>query len=145
MLASWRAGYEVEREKYARAHRSKANILLHAVLSPLEWVAALVVVHRLTSSTVVWAIHVAVVCGTAMARPPATIVLAAPQVLFAPAAISCAGAPPAQAVAVWVASMALQVVVGHGMLDRTAPSAVKEPLAFQSVFLNVAITWDLGR
>ena len=38
--------------------------------------------------------------------------------------------------------IALQVGVGHGLLDKTAPSAAAEPVAVQSVLLNVCITWD---
>ena len=48
----------------------------------------------------------------------------------------------AAAAATWVAMIALQVGVGHGLLDRTAPSAAAEPVAPQSVLLNVCITWD---
>ena len=44
--------------------------------------------------------------------------------------------------ATWVAMIALQVGVGHGLLDKTAPSAAAEPVAPQSVLLNVCITWD---
>ena len=49
---------------------------------------------------------------------------------------------PIYAAATWVAMIALQVGVGHGLLDRTYPSAAAEPVAPQSVLLNVCITWD---
>ena len=63
---------------------------------------------------------------------------APPQLLMA----ADVGLPAVYAAATWVAMIALQVVVGHGLLDRTAPSAAAEPVAPQSVLLNVCITWD---
>ena len=77
--------------------------------------------------------------GTAAARPPSTLWLAPPQLAMA---ADLYPVSPFYAAATWVAMIALQVGVGHGLLDRTAPSAAAEPVAPQSVLLNVCITWD---
>ena len=74
----------------------------------------------------------------AAARPPYTFWLAPPQLAMA----ADLHISPIYAAATWVAMIALQVGVGHGLLDKTAPSAAAEPVAAQSVLLNVCITWD---
>ena len=79
--------------------------------------------------------------GTAAARPPSTLWLAPPQLVMA----ADLHMSPIYAAATWVAMIALQVGVGHGLLDKTAPSAAAEPVAPQSVLLNVCITWDSRR
>jgi len=136
-LQRWRDAYAEERRKYAAAHPGAANKWLHAVLSPVEWVAFLAVL-RTWSRAAVWALQACVCLGTAAARPPSTLWLAPPQLAMA----ADVGLPAVYAAATWVAMIALQVVVGHGLLDRTAPSAAAEPVAPQSVLLNVCITWD---
>ena len=45
-LQRWRDAYADERRKYSAAHASPANRRLHAVLSPIEWVAFLVILGR---------------------------------------------------------------------------------------------------
>jgi hydroxymethylpyrimidine pyrophosphatase-like HAD family hydrolase len=136
-LRRWRDAYAEERRKYAAAHPGAANRWLHALLSPIEWVAFLAVL-RTWSRAAVWALQACVCLGTAAARPPYTLRLAPPQLLMA----ADVGLPAVYAAATWVAMIALQVGVGHGLLDRTAPSAAAEPVAPQSVLLNVCITWD---
>ena len=42
IVARLRAAYAAELAKYARHHRSRANLWLHAVLAPVEWAACLV-------------------------------------------------------------------------------------------------------
>lgn len=79
--------------------------------------------------------------GTAAARSPHTLWLAPPQLGLAAVAAAYRG-PAVCALATWVAAMALQVGVGHALLDRTLPSAASDPIALQSVLLNVCITWD---
>ena len=137
-LRRWRDAYAEERRKYAAAHPGAANKWLHAVLSPVEWVAFLAVLRRCCGPAVVWALQACVALGTAAARPPSTLWLAPPQLLMA----ADVGLPAVYAAATWVAMIALQVGVGHGLLDKTAPSAAAEPVAAQSVLLNVCITWD---
>ena len=136
-LQRWRDAYAEERRKYAAAHPGAANKWLHALLSPVEWVAFLAVL-RTWSRAAVWALQACVALGTAAARPPSTLWLAPPQLLMA----ADVGLPAVYAAATWVAMIALQVGVGHGLLDKTAPSAAAEPVAPQSVLLNVCITWD---
>ncbi len=137
-LRRWRDAYAEERRKYAAAHPGAANKWLHAVLSPIEWVAFLAVLRRCCGPLVVWALQACVCLGTAAARPPYTLWLAPPQLLMA----ADLGLDAVYAAATWVAMIALQVGVGHGLLDKTAPSAAVEPVAPQSVLLNVCITWD---
>ena len=136
-LRRWRDAYAEERRKYAAAHPGAANKWLHALLSPIEWVAFLAVL-RTWSRAAVWALQACVALGTAAARPPSTLWLAPPQLLMA----ADLHISPIYAAATWVAMIALQVGVGHGLLDKTAPSAAAEPVAPQSVLLNVCITWD---
>ena len=138
-LRRWRDAYAEERRKYAAAHPGAANKWLHALLSPIEWVAFLAVLRRCCGALVVWALQVCVCLGTAAARPPYTLWLAPPQLAMA---ADLYPVSPFYAAATWVAMIALQVGVGHGLLDRTAPSAAAEPVAPQSVLLNVCITWD---
>jgi len=138
-LRRWRDAYAEERRKYAAAHPGAANRWLHALLSPIEWVAFLAVLRRCCGPVVVWALQACVALGTAAARPPYTLWLAPPQLLMAADLYPFS---PIYAAATWVAMIALQVGVGHGLLDRTAPSAAAEPVAPQSVLLNVCITWD---
>ena len=137
-LQRWRDSYAEERRKYAAAHPGAANKWLHAVLSPIEWVAFLAVLRRCCGPVVVWAFQFCVALGTAAARPPYTLRLAPPQLAMA----ADLHISPIYAAATWVAMIALQVGVGHGLLDKTAPSAAAEPVAPQSVLLNVCITWD---
>ena len=137
-LQRWRDAYAEERRKYAAAHPGAANKWLHALLSPIEWVAFLAVLRRCCGPVVVWALQVCVCLGTAAARPPYTLWLAPPQLAMA----ADLHISPIYAAATWVAMIALQVGVGHGLLDKTAPSAAAEPVAPQSVLLNVCITWD---
>ena len=92
-----------------------------------------------TAPVAVWALQLCVCLGTAAARPPSTLWLAPPQLLMA---VDLYRGPAVYAAATWVAMIALQVGVGHGLLDRTYPSAAAEPVAPQSVLLNVCITWD---
>jgi len=136
-LQRWRDAYAEERRKYAAAHPGAANKWLHALLSPVEWVAFLAVL-RTWSRAAVWALQACVALGTAAARPPSTLWLAPPQLAMA----ADLHISPIYAAATWVAMIALQVGVGHGLLDKTAPSAAAEPVAPQSVLLNVCITWD---
>ena len=138
-LRRWRDAYAEERRKYAAAHPGAANKWLHALLSPIEWVAFLAVLRRCCGPVVVWALQACVCLGTAAARPPYTLWLAPPQLAMA---ADLYPVSPFYAAATWVAMIALQVGVGHGLLDRTAPSAAAEPVAPQSVLLNVCITWD---
>ena len=122
-LQRWRDAYAEERRKYAAAHPGAANKWLHALLSPIEWVAFLAVLRRCCGSVVVWALQVCVCLGTAAARPPSTLWLAPPQLAMA---ADLYPVSPFYAAATWVAMIALQVGVGHGLLDRTAPSAAAE-------------------
>jgi hydroxymethylpyrimidine pyrophosphatase-like HAD family hydrolase len=137
-LQRWRDAYAEERRKYAAGHPGAANRWLHALLSPIEWVAFLAVLRRCCGPLVVWALQACVCLGTAAARPPSTLWLAPPQLAMA----ADLHISPIYAAATWVAMIALQVGVGHGLLDKTAPSAAAEPVAPQSVLLNVCITWD---
>ena len=135
--AAWRRGYAIEVQKYRRAHLSHGNLVLHALLSPIEWIAFLLM---LRNGTAVWAVQIAALAGTVLAR---RIALALPQALFAPIANRCAAfASRPAAAAVWLGAIALQVGVGHGLLDRTVPSAASSPITVQTVLLNVPITWD---
>mmetsp|Transcript_25953 Transcript_25953/g.79822 ORF Transcript_25953/g.79822 Transcript_25953/m.79822 type:complete len:157 (+) Transcript_25953:665-1135(+) len=139
-LERWRAAYARERVVYAAAHASRANLALHAALSPIEWAAALALVRWLAGGRVVWISQTLVALGTAAARPPKTWLFAAPTLLLA----TDLGWRPAKAALLWVGAIAAQVGVGHGLLDRTAPSVVEAQLRFQSIFLNVLITWDVS-
>ena len=86
IVARLRAAYAAELAKYARHHRSRANLWLHAVLAPVEWAACLVALRCAARGAAVHAAQLAVVAGAACARPA----VALPQLVLSP--LACAGA-----------------------------------------------------
>lgn len=141
IVARLRAAYAAELAKYARHHRSRANLWLHAVLAPVEWAACLVALRCAAGGAAVHAAQLAVVAGAACARPA----VALPQLVLSP--LACAGAanassPLAAAAALWVGAVVLQVGLGHGVIEGTAPSAAAEPVAAATAFFAVTLAWD---
>ena len=134
IVARLRAAYAAELAKYARHHRSRVNLWLHAVLAPVEWAACLVALRCAAGGAAVHAAQLAVVAGAACARPA----VALPQLVLSP--LACAGA--ANASSPLAAAAALQVGLGHGVIERAAPSAAAEPVAAATAFFAVTLAWD---
>ena len=59
--------YEAELHKYRKHHVSKSNVLLHAVLTPVEWCAALCLLGAVCNSAAVCALQSVVVAGAVAA------------------------------------------------------------------------------
>mmetsp|Transcript_1167 Transcript_1167/g.3298 ORF Transcript_1167/g.3298 Transcript_1167/m.3298 type:complete len:179 (-) Transcript_1167:236-772(-) len=150
MLAGLRIAYARELALYRRYHTRKANVALHAVCVPIEWLAFLV--FAASASPVAqlrpaWVIQAVIALATGPLHPPATF--AGVPALFALAwlaeaiveALPSFVARAAAAFTAWTVSWLLQVPVGHYLIEGNRPS-MTEALTAASVFFSVPLAWD---
>lgn len=133
---------------YGRHHSNATNWLLHAICVPLEWAAFLTAIAAWSRAAAI-AVQLVVAAYTAPLRPPWTAYLAAPQ--FALSFVACGVVQAAgklgsiaAALAMWSVAWAVQVPVGHWLLEGNQPGMATQ-LTANSIVLSVAMAWDPHR
>lgn len=130
---------------YRAYHTNRTNWLLHVVAVPIEWASWLVLLAVVSRS---WRLHWALQAGVALVTLAGlhALVSAAAQLLLALAADSVVDAMGpfyalAAAAVAWTASWALQVGVGHWMIEQNQPG-MATALTPLSIVISVPMAWQ---
>jgi uncharacterized membrane protein YGL010W len=144
--------YERERSIYLKSHKHPVNILLHQVTVSLEWFSMFVLLAALNplvsfSVALGTALYVSI-CSTAFnARLVGlwTLVVAeCASTLVSSSMVSSRAEAAVLAVVLQAISWALQVPVGHWLIEKNNPSMAKH-FTLNSVVLSLLLSFDTAR
>ncbi|KAJ8613593.1 hypothetical protein CTAYLR_006126 [Chrysophaeum taylorii] len=126
--------YAREYALYRKSHVSLGNLGLHAVLVPIEQACSLAIISRVWPPAFV-VLQAAVSLATAVARRPVAAVAQG-------CVVALLRTSAAKAACVGLGSLALQVMVGHWLVDGNRPSAQRDGLGIWSVVFQIAVAWE---